>query len=90
MGFWFHKAIQILPGVRANMTQNGLSSITLGSGRVGVTLNRNMATLHLRLGNGLHFNKSFRSPLAGLTSQQPVSTPQPSTPPTSTQVINNQ
>lgn len=73
MGLWFSKTISLLPGLRLNVDQNGISSVGIGNGRLGMNLNQHGAVVYVRLGNGLTYNKAINFPI---TRQPPPTPPQ--------------
>ena len=80
MSFRFKKSIKILPGIKLNISKNGINSVTIGKPGASVNLSEKgkQATVAIP-GTGLSYSKKFSSSInTSSTSSPPPSSPEPS------------
>ena len=57
MGLRYRKTVKLLPGIRLNLTQNGIASVSIGSRKLGINISRQGIRANFDLpGKGLSYS----------------------------------
>lgn len=73
MSFRFKKSIKILPGIKLNISKNGVNSVTIGKSGASLNLSKKgkQATVGLP-GTGLSYSKKFSSNINTSSKSPPL------------------